>query len=120
MGSESPRQKKTIARVMLEFKQGKLESGSSGSGAGGGGYRVRSPRQAIAIALSEAGASKNLTPPENRRRQERTQQAPAKPEDKGSGAPQTHAQLMKQARAAGIPGRTRMTKSQLERALRRL
>lgn len=42
---------KKVAKVMREFKSGKLHSGK-------GGPVVNSPRQALAIALSEAGMSK--------------------------------------------------------------
>ena len=42
---------KKIARVMREFKKGKLHSGVKGP-------VVKNPKQAIAIALSEAGMSK--------------------------------------------------------------
>lgn len=42
--------KKTIQRVMHEFKHGKLESGS--------GKKVKSRTQAIAIGLKETGESK--------------------------------------------------------------
>ena len=42
---------KKIGKVMGEYKSGKLHSGA-------GGKVVKSPRQAIAIALSEAGKSK--------------------------------------------------------------
>ncbi len=38
-----------VGKVMHEFKEGQLESGS--------GKKVRNPKQAIAIALSEARAS---------------------------------------------------------------
>jgi hypothetical protein len=112
MGTESPRQKKTIARVMEEFKQGELKSGAGGTAA-----PVKSARQAIAIALNEAGAARQKGSPEKPLRQARSTAASVLPVLR-SIAP-THAQLMKQARAAGIPGRSRMTKSQLERALRR-
>lgn len=43
---------KKIAKVMREFKSGKLHSGSKK------GPMVKSKKQAIAIALSEAGKSK--------------------------------------------------------------
>lgn len=43
---------KKIAKVMKEFKGGKLHSGSKK------GPMVKSKKQAIAIALSEAGKSK--------------------------------------------------------------
>lgn len=42
---------KKIEKVMGEYKSGKLHSGA-------GGKVVRNPKQAIAIALSEAGKSK--------------------------------------------------------------
>src|SRR5580658_9307215 len=50
---ESARQKRITGRVMHEFEHGELKSGSQGKGG-----PVKSRRQAIAIALSEAGASK--------------------------------------------------------------
>jgi hypothetical protein len=43
---------------MHEFKHGELESGSR--------KKVRNPRQAIAIALHEAGASKDESPEKNK------------------------------------------------------
>jgi hypothetical protein len=43
---------KKISKVMTEFKEGTLNSGSKK------GPRVTSKRQAIAIALSEAGKTK--------------------------------------------------------------
>ncbi|CAH2600654.1 conserved protein of unknown function [Rhodovastum atsumiense] len=51
MAKQSDAQKETVGRVMHEFKHGELESGRTGR-------KVRNPRQAIAIALSEAGASR--------------------------------------------------------------
>ena len=53
MPKTSPRQRKTTGRVMHEFKHGELKSGP-----GGKGGKVKSRKQAIAIALHEAGASK--------------------------------------------------------------
>ena len=55
---ESEPQKETIERVMHEYKRGELRSGASGQ-------RVNNRRQAVAIALSEAGASNQQTPKEN-------------------------------------------------------
>ena len=52
----SPRQRKTTGRVMHEYKHGELKSGR-----GGKGGKVKSRKQAIAIALHEAGASKSDT-----------------------------------------------------------
>lgn len=45
---------KKIGKVMGEYKAGKLHSGSKK------GPEVRNPKQAIAIALSEAGKSKPM------------------------------------------------------------
>lgn len=50
--AESARQKRITGRVMHEFKHGELKSGP-----GGKGGPVKSRRQAIAIALEEAGDS---------------------------------------------------------------
>ena len=62
MAKTTPRQRKTTGRVMHEFKHGELKSGR-----GGKGGKVKSRRQAIAIALKEAGASKYDTPKANKR-----------------------------------------------------
>jgi hypothetical protein len=56
---ESEPQKETVGRVMHEFKHGELRSGT-------GGQKVKSRRQAVAIGLSEAGASNQQSPKENR------------------------------------------------------
>jgi hypothetical protein len=55
------RQRKTIGRVMHEYEHGELKSGR-----GGKGGKVKNRRQAIAIALSEAGASKYDSARKNR------------------------------------------------------
>ena len=55
---QSPEQQKTVERVMHEYKHGELESG--------GGKKVKNPKQAIAIALHEAGASKRESPEKNK------------------------------------------------------
>jgi hypothetical protein len=47
----SIRQKRKVKRVMHEFKQGELKAGRGRRG------KVKSRRQAIAIALSESGQS---------------------------------------------------------------
>src|SRR5882724_1550684 len=58
----SPSQRKTMGRVMHEYTHGELKSGRSGKGG-----KVKRRRQAIAIALKEAGASKYESKSENRR-----------------------------------------------------
>jgi hypothetical protein len=58
MPRETEPQKETVERVMHEFKHGELRSGTSGQ-------KVNSRKQAVAIALSEAGESNQQTPKEN-------------------------------------------------------
>jgi hypothetical protein len=62
MAKTSPRQRKSIGRVMHEYKHGELKSGR-----GGKGGKVKSRRRAIAIALHEGGASKYESKSENKR-----------------------------------------------------
>ena len=59
---QSPRQRKTAGRVMHEYAHGELKRGR-----GGRGGKVKSRRQAIAVALKESGASKYESSSENRR-----------------------------------------------------
>ena len=53
MATQSKRVKAKIEKVMHEFKEGTLKSGKDGVGG-----KVEDRKQAIAIALSEAGVSK--------------------------------------------------------------
>jgi hypothetical protein len=71
--AESSRQKRITGRVMHEFKHGELKSGR-----GGKGGKVKSRRQAVAIALREAGASKYDSAKRNRRNLRRTEKKEAK------------------------------------------
>lgn len=50
MPKQTKPQQKKIGRVMHEFKHGELKSSS--------GKKVKNRKQAVAIALSEAGASR--------------------------------------------------------------
>lgn len=68
----SPAQNKTIGRVMHEFKHGELESGR-----GGKAGKVKKRKQAIAIALSEAGASRYESPAKNKKMLARTKRKEA-------------------------------------------
>jgi hypothetical protein len=70
--AESSRQKRITGRVMHEFKHDELKSGP-----GGKGGPVKSRRQAIAIALEEAGASKYESDRRNRRNLDRTERKEA-------------------------------------------
>ena len=83
MPKENAGQTKTVGRVMHEFKHGELESRS--------GDKVKNPRQAVAIALSEAGASNEQSPRQNRRQLTRTKTkerhgATARPQKEGRPA----------------------------------
>jgi hypothetical protein len=55
MAKASEKQRRTESRVMHEFKHGALKSGR-----GGKGGKVKSRKQAIALALNEAGSSVTL------------------------------------------------------------
>ena len=112
---QSKAQKETISRVMHEFKHGELESSS--------GQKVRDPKQAIAIGLSEAGASKYESKEKNRENLKRTKarerrgsnrEGPAGAADDGQ---MTRAELYAEAKRRDIPGRSKMSKRELERAL---
>lgn len=50
---ETKKQKEKIAKVMHEFKEGELHIGKSDK-------IVKNPKQAVAIALSQANASKKM------------------------------------------------------------
>ena len=114
MAKESKAQNETIERVMHEFKHGELKIR--------GGEKVRNPKQAIAIALSEAGASNEQSPSENRKRLKQSkrkeqQGRTAMQEKEGS---RTKAELYEEAsRRRHIPGRSKMDKVELARALDR-
>ncbi len=101
MARQDETQKKTISRVMHEFKHGDLESH---------GRTVRNPRQAVAIGLSEAGASRSQSPAQQRRNRARSA---ASAEAEG----RSRAELYQEAKRRGIPGRARMSKDALARAL---
>src|SRR5947208_16491327 len=73
MPISSPRQRKTTGRVMHEFAHRELKRGP-----GGKGGKVKSRRQAIAIALEEAGDSKYESDRRNQRNLHRTERKEAK------------------------------------------
>jgi hypothetical protein len=111
---QSKAQKETVSRVMREFKHGELESSS--------GQRVRNPKQAIAIGLREAGASKYESKQKNRENLKRTKArerrgATEKDRSEGADGRQTRAELYAEARRRNLPGRSKMSTSELERAL---
>jgi hypothetical protein len=111
---QSKAQKETVSRVMHEFNQGKLETSRGG--------KVRNPKQAIAIGLREAGASKYESKGKNRENLKRTkarERRGATENDRSELANngQTRTDLYAEARRRNIPGRSRMSKRELERAL---
>ena len=111
---ESKAQKDTIHRVMHEFKHGDLKRGSRG--------KVRSRRQAVAIALSEAGASNQQSERTNRRRLRDTKRKERAAQSgtggkRGRGSTKTRDELYAEAKKRGIPGRSAMTKRELQKAL---
>jgi hypothetical protein len=75
MAKATPRQRRTEGRVMHEFRHGELKSGP-----GGKGGKVKSRKQAIAIALHEAGQSKYESAKENKRSRAKTKAKEARGE----------------------------------------
>jgi hypothetical protein len=55
MAKATKKQQKKIGKVMEEYKAGKLKSGKPGPGKG---PKVKSRKQAVVIALREAGVKK--------------------------------------------------------------
>jgi hypothetical protein len=138
---QSEEQKETVSRVMHEYKHGELRIR-------GKGPKVKSPKQAIAIALHETGATNQESPRKNKDNLRRTKQkerrgetAEARTEGKaaqnrtmkearaggskkasdgagrGNGAGKNKDDLYAEAKRRNIPGRSKMSKAELERAL---
>lgn len=112
MAKQSKAQQETVERVMHEFKHGELRSRGTGP-------KVRNPKQAIAIALHEAGASNQETPAENRAnlrrskaKERRGETAKAIREESASKA-----ELYAEAKRRNIAGRSTMDKAALRKAL---
>jgi hypothetical protein len=126
MAKQTKAQKETVERVMHEYKHGELKRGRGG--------KVKNPKQAIAIALHEAGASKNEPAKKNRENLKKTKakerrgatgqaqaerKKSARQNARGGATGKTRAELYEQARQRDIPGRSKMSKDDLERALKR-
>jgi len=135
MPKQSETQRGTVERVMHEYKEGELKIG------GGKGPRVKSRKQAIAIALHESGSTNRESPAKNSRNLARTKskerrgetaeaetegkraqdRSIAKGENRGraasSGGESTKASLYAAAKKRGIEGRSSMSKAELQRAL---
>src|SRR4051812_9702165 len=62
MPPQSKGQKETVGRVMHEYKHGEFKRGRDGKGG-----KVKNPKQAVAIALHEAGASNQESKAANRK-----------------------------------------------------
>lgn len=105
MARQSPEQKHVVERVMHEFKEGGLETSH--------GRKVKNPKQAIAIALNEAGASKYESPQKNREHLKRTRRR-----ERAEEGAETRADLYAEAKQRDISGRSKMNKDELRKALR--
>ena len=128
MAKQSRAQKETVGRVMHEFKHGELRIRGTGP-------KVKNPKQAIAIALHEAGASNQERPKRNRENLKRTKAKERRDDTArdrsegrkaarhrargGSDGGKTRKELYEQAKRRNIPGRSKMSKAQLEHALRK-
>ncbi len=75
MAKESEAQKETVHRVMHEAKTGELKTGT--------GKTVKSRKQAVAIALHEAGASNQESPAKNKKNLKKTKAKEAAAKKKG-------------------------------------
>ena len=114
MAKQSKAQRDAIGDVMQAYKRGDLTIGANGP-------RVTNPKQAIAVALHEAGASNRETPSANRanlrRHRAKTREAvPAHSRETPAGG--SKAALYAEARRRNIAGRSTMSKGELEAALR--
>lgn len=112
MAKETDAQKRTVERVMHEWKHGELEDSA--------GDRIKDRKQAIAVALSEAGASDRQTPAQNRRRLKQSKAKEARGEtarQQAEGNP-TKAELYAEARRKDVSGRSKMSKAELQSALK--
>lgn len=120
MARQNKPQKDTVGRVMHEFKHGELTTSH--------GRKVRNPKQAIAIGLSEAGASTKQSPRRDKQNLDRTkgkehrgETAQSRQERRGAEGrgddSRTRADLYQEAMARNIPGRSHMSKAELEKAL---
>ncbi len=134
---QSPEQKKTMQRVMHEFKHGELKSHARCA-------QSQSPKQAIAIALDRPAPPKFRKPKENaatlrrtkakerrgetyqdeseghRATQESYRHATARTSggrSRSGGNGKTRTELYAEARRRGVPNRSKMNKAELERAL---
>jgi Family of unknown function (DUF6496) len=113
---QSKQQKETVGRVMHEFKHGELKTSR--------GRKVKNPKQAIAIGLHEAGASRYESKEKNRENLRRTkarerhsETAKQRTEQAGNKEP-TRSELYDEAKRRNIHGRSKMNKHELEQALR--
>ena len=113
---QTPAQRETVERVMHEFKHGELKTAH-------GKRKVKNPKQAIAIALHEAGASSGESPAANKRNLRRTKEKEHGGRGKSArgrnSGEKTRAELYAEAKKRDIPGRSKMNKQQLEQALHR-
>lgn len=113
MAKQSDAQKEIVGRVMHEFAHGELKTAA--------GAPVKNRRQAVAIALGEAGESNRQTPAENRKRLKATKargREGATGRQRAEGEP-TRAELYAEARRRDVPGRSTMSRAELEHALKR-
>lgn len=109
MPRETGRQKKKIEKVLHEFKEGELKQKS--------GRKVTDHKQAVAIALSEAGVSRQRKPGGASSQGQR--KSDTKRRGKQADTSKTRAELYREATRRGIAGRSRMTKQELAKALAR-
>lgn len=111
MAKQSMKQGEIVERVMHEYAHGELKTN---------GGKVKDRKQAIAIALSEAGESNRVSPAENRKRLRKTaarERQGATARTRTEGEP-TKAALYAEAKKKDVAGRSKMSKAELARAVK--
>lgn len=112
MAKQSKKQAEIVERVMHEYAHGELATNAG---------RVKDRKQAIAIALSEAGESNRASSAENRERLRKTaarERQGATGRARREGEP-TKAALYAEAKRKQVPGRSKMSKAELAKAVER-
>lgn len=109
MARETGRQKKKIEEVLHEFKESELKQKS--------GRKVTDHKQAVAIALSEAGVSRQQKSVGTSAKGQR--KSDTKWRGKQANTSKTRAELYREATRRGLAGRSRMAKQELAKALAR-
>lgn len=109
MAKQSKQQGAIVERVMHEYAHGELETNAG---------VVKDRKQAIAIALSEAGGSNRVPPKTNRKRLRRTENRERQGRPAQDTGGPTKATLYAEAKRKKVAGRSKMSKAALMKAVK--